>query len=681
MAGMTDALRTRLKDLPVPKERLLEWWRLMSLERALADGVAERNRSGNHLRLGTTPSGRGQEAIPIGICTALRRVHDQAGPPDIIVNSLSSQHFIAMGMDPARLMAESYGKATGYSRGKAGHLRTALEFGIYGHQGVIGADFGASVGLALASKWQGEGRIVVCGFGDGASNQGKFHEAANFAALHTLPLLFVCVNNHFATSVPVWVSTATENIAQRAQAYGFPGRTVEGNDIFEVHAAAREAIDYVRAGNGPYLLELKTLRLNDVRHVGQSDRLDVDYWRGRDPLALFQQRVTSEGWIEASELDRVAEAAADEARSVFAFVDSSPDPEPGEILSDGPVPPPELIELPSEHVQRDLSYQEGIREVLQQAMRQDPSVYIIGEDIRASLHNTTTQGLVDEFGPDRVIDTPIIEGVVTGAAIGTALLGYRPVVELGLMSYTTPAIEEIASIMANLRSISGGRYTLPVTVRTNLAAGGGPTFGATNTQSWHAWFVHVPNLKVAVPATPADAAGLLQTAILDDNPVLVVEHRSLYTATGPVPEPILPIPFGQAVIRRRGDAATILAVSVCVSMCLEAAEKLAADGIEIEVVDPRTLEPFDFDTLAHSVQRTGSLVVVDVGYRTAGVGTWLQGEMAVRYPGLVQRAAIIASPDATVPYSNALTPHFFPTPASIERDLRAFLDGRPSPAP
>ncbi len=663
---------------------LEEVWRLMTLERALADGVRERNQSGEHLRLGTTPSGRGAEAIPAGICTALRRRQDGWEHPDYVANTLAGQHFIAMGLDPAGLMAESYGKATGINRGHAGHLRVALDHGIWGHQGVIGADFGAAVGLAWSARRRGTGQIAVCGFGDGASNQGRWHEAANLAAVHGLPVLFVCTNNAFATSVPVWVSTAPAGIARRAEAYGFPGRVVDGNDVFAVHEAAREAVEHVRGGRGPYLLECQTLRWGDPRHGHFRERLDLEWWQGRDPLRLFRERVVAEGWLDAARLDAMEADSQAEATRVFAFVDASPWPRPEELERDGPLVLPQAVRqqfaaLEEPLAGRRLSFEDAIREALAGALASDPGVLLLGEDIRASLHNRTTLGLVDAFGPDRVLDMPISEGAFTGAAIALAATGFRPVVDLGLMSYVTVAIDETTSVMANLRYVSGGSVEVPLVVRTNLAGVGGPTFGATNTQSWHAWYLQVPNIRVAMPATAYDAKGLMATAIRDPNPWLFIEHRNLYRREGVVPEQGYLLPFDRARLHAVGDGppdVAVVAFGIMLPLALEAAALLAGEGMVSLVVDPRMLKPFDFATVLDAVDRArGRLVVADNSYRTGGVGTWLLGEIAERAPGLLAMVRIVAAPDSTVPYSDALARQYFPDRDAILGAMREVSRG------
>ena len=482
-------------------DRLRELYSLMCLERRMSEIMAGRNRRTQSKQrpylisihhVGSRP---GQEAVAPAVCLALRRLPDGADPPDM-VSEPGGKHFTAMGMDPGRLVAEAYGRSGGYCKGRAGpSLVSSLEHGVFGHQGVIGADFGLACGFAMVAKWRKTGQVIVCGFGDGASNQGRFHEAANFAAVNNLPVLFVCVNNHYATSMPVWKSVATENIAERARGYGIRGETFDGNDAVEAHLAALSAVEHVRSGDGPAMLEYKTFRLSGQSIADSGDYLDQDrlaHYRGRDPLTLFQERARKEQWFGDEELIAIDREALQAAEAAFVFADASPLPDPAELEDNDELGPPPAVaeaagnqpDTPPESGRR-LTYAAAISEAQRQAMEADPNAYVIGEDIGVfGGHGGPTRGLIERFGDQRVINTPIIEGTFTGAAIATSVMGYRPIVDEGMMSYMMPAIDETANVLANSRYVSGDQYTLPVTVRTNLAGGGGPSFGATNTQSW-----------------------------------------------------------------------------------------------------------------------------------------------------------------------------------------------------
>jgi pyruvate/2-oxoglutarate/acetoin dehydrogenase E1 component len=266
---------------------------------------------------------------------------------------------------------------------------------------------------------------------------------------------------------------------------------------------------------------------------------------------------------------------------------------------------------------RQMSFAEGLNQALQEEMRCDSRVFVMGEDIgRMGGLFKVTQGLLEEFGADRVIDTPISEAAIAGAGVGSALVGARPVIEFQFLDFITLAMDQVVNHAAKLRYMTGGSVSVPLVIRAPVCGGVG--LGAQHSQSLEAWFVHVPGLKVVMPSTPADAKGLLKSAIRDANPVLFLEHRLLYGQTGPVPEGDFSIPMGSADIKRTGKDLTIAATGRTVPLSLAAAEKLAGEGIDVEVIDPRTIKPLDKATIVKSVKKTNRLVVVSDGWRTGG---------------------------------------------------------------
>jgi pyruvate/2-oxoglutarate/acetoin dehydrogenase E1 component len=303
---------------------------------------------------------------------------------------------------------------------------------------------------------------------------------------------------------------------------------------------------------------------------------------------------------------------------------------------------------------RELTYWQGVQEALREEMVRDPRVFLMGEDIGVyGGAFGATRGLFAEFGPERVRCTPISEATIVGAGIGAALTGMRPVVEIMFMDFITLAMDQIANHAAKFRYMYGEQARVPLVIRT--PAGGGRSYGATHSQSLEAWFLHVPGLKVIAPATPADVKGLLKSAIRDDNPVLCVEHKRLYATAGPVPDGEVTVPIGQAMIRRQGTDVTLVTYSYYVGVALQAAEALARDGINAEVVDLRTLAPLDTETVLDSVRKTGRLICIEEGTRTGGVGA----EVAARaveeaYEYLDAPIRRIAAPDIPIPFSPVL---------------------------
>jgi pyruvate/2-oxoglutarate/acetoin dehydrogenase E1 component len=322
---------------------------------------------------------------------------------------------------------------------------------------------------------------------------------------------------------------------------------------------------------------------------------------------------------------------------------------------------------------RELTYWQAVQEALREEMVRDPRVFLMGEDIGVyGGAFGATRGLLAEFGAERVRCTPISEATIVGAGIGAAITGMRPVVEIMFMDFVTLAMDQIANHAAKFRYMYGPQARVPLVIRT--PAGGGRSYGATHSQSLEAWFLHVPGLKVIAPATPADAKGLLKSAIRDDNPVLCVEHKLLYATTGPVPDGDVIEPLGQAAIRREGTDVTLVAYSYYVGVALQAAEALARDGIEAEVVDLRTLVPLDTEAVLDSVRKTGRLVCIEEGTRTGGVGAEIAARVAEEaYEYLDAPIRRVATPDIPIPFSPVLEDAALPKVDGIIRTVTELL--------
>jgi len=325
---------------------------------------------------------------------------------------------------------------------------------------------------------------------------------------------------------------------------------------------------------------------------------------------------------------------------------------------------------------RELTYTEALRETLRQVMQADPSVFLIGEDIGVyGGAFGVSAGLIDEFGPERIIDTPISEAGITGACIGAALTGMRPVGEIQFMDFITLAMEQLVLQAAKIRFMFGGKAKVPLVLRT--PAGSGTGAAAQHSESLENWFVHVPGLKVVMPSTPYDAKGLLRAAIYDDNPVIFVEHKLLYKTKGPVPEEPYEIPLGESNVVREGSDLTIVATSIMVKRSLEAAERLAQEGIQVEIIDPRTLKPLDMAPIEASVKKTGRALVVHEAVKTGGFG----GEVVARiveseaFDYLEAPVRRLAGLDTPIPYNRTLEYHTVPQVENIVDEARKLVQG------
>ena len=320
---------------------------------------------------------------------------------------------------------------------------------------------------------------------------------------------------------------------------------------------------------------------------------------------------------------------------------------------------------------RELNYGEAVKEAIAEEMRRDPTVFLMGEDVgRAGTVFKVLSGLHDEFGEDRVMDTPIAEAGLVGLGVGAALTGSRPIVDIMFGDFITLAMDQIVNQAAKLRYMSGGQARVPLTIRSTMGAG--RSSAAQHSQSLHAWLAHIPGLKIAIPSTPADAKGLFKSAVRDDNPVVIYEDKMMYALKGMVPtQDDYTIPFGQADIKREGDDVTLIATSSMVHVALEAAAELAEQGISAEVVDPRTLVPLDSETLINSVVKTTRAVIIDEGHKSFGI----TGELA----SMVYRGAFdyidapiarLGAMDVPVPFSKPLEDATIPTATDVINAVR-----------
>ncbi len=594
-------------------------WRIRLFEQSVLDLFKQGEIRGTaHLYIG-------MEAVAAGACAAITS-RDYVPSPH-----RGHGHGLAMGLDPRRMMAEILGRATGYCRGKGGSMHVACpSFGLLGADAVVGANAPIAAGAALAARLLGEDRVVLCFFGDGAANQGVLLETLNLATVLKLPVVFICENNLWALTTPASQTLSVPDVATRAQGFGLPGAIVDGQDVLAVYEATRAAVERARAGAGPTLLECKTYRFHShsafaTREVRPAE--EIAAWKARDPIDVLGRRLVAAGVLSDDQIQAIRAQEEALIREAVAFALASPRPAPEEAHTDVFAPAPDEVARAVEPGVpaagsgqtggRTLSLAEAINEALWEEMGRDPRVFVLGEDVAASggLFGCT-KGLLEAFGPARVIDTPISEQAFTGMGVGAAIAGARPVVEIQVMDFLSLAMDQLANHAAKLRYMTGGQVAVPMLVRGAVPTGIG--LAAQHSQSLEAWVAHIPGLKVIMPSTPYDAKGLIKSAIRDGNPVLCFEKRLLYATTGVVPEGEYLIPLGKAAIRRPGSQVTIIGSGLAAHYAVEAAAALAGEGIDAEVIDLRTLVPLDVDTITASVKKTHRAVVANDGYRTCG---------------------------------------------------------------
>ena len=619
-----------------------EWLEAMLLIRRFEERAGEmyaKNKVGGFLHLAI-----GEEATIVGAVRAMRA-------EDYLISTYRSHgHALARGTDPKHVMAELFGKATGVSGGRGGSMHMFdLERRFMGGYGIVGGNLPLAGGLALSSDYRETEEVTVCVCGDGAVNQGTFGETLNLAALWKLPVVFMITNNQFGMGTSLERHTAQTDLHKRGEGYGVHGLRCDGMDVVDTYEVLKEAIEQVRTERTPLLVEALTYRFRGHSMADPEQyrtKEQVEEWRERDPIPGLRRQAGA---------GRRGPRSARRGRG-------RPDRRGGRVRRGVRLPHARVhVRPPVRALMAELRYREALNQALREELERDERVLVMGEDIGVfDGAFKVTEGLLEDFGEKRVRDTPISENTIVGVGVGAAMTGLRPVVELMTINFSLLAMDQIVNHMATIHYMFGGQVTVPMVVR--MPQGAGHQLGPTHSHCLEALFLHVPGMLLAVPSTPADAKGLLKAAIRDDNPVVFIEHESLYGLKGDVPEDEHLVDFGQAAIRREGEDVTIVGISRMALTAQEAAVTLEEEhGIAAEVIDPRTLRPLDLDTILASVRKTNRCVIVEEGWPHGGVGA--------NFAALIQEQAFdhldapiarVTGADLPMPYSKPLEQIAFP---------------------
>jgi 2-oxoisovalerate dehydrogenase E1 component len=655
----------------VDADRMRRLYRALLLPRLIEEKALLLLRQG---RLSKWFSGMGQEAIAVGVAFALE------SDDWILPMHRNLGVFTTRGVDLGRLFRQLFGKDGGFTKGRDRTFHFGLlEKRIVGMISHLGATVPVADGLALAAQLRGERRVAATFSGDGGTSEGDFHEAVNLAAVWKLPVLFVVENNQYGLSTPSAEQFACTDLADRGIGYGIPGTVVDGNDVLAVAEAVGRAASRARAGQGPTLLEFKTFRMRGHEEASGTAYVPprlFEEWGAKDPVARFEQWLTARGLLDEAARERMRAEMKPLIDSLVDEALAAPDPVSSAEaeMADVYAPSALRVEAPAADAEvSELRYVDAIRDGLAEVMRRRPQAVLMGQDI-AEYGGVfkATEGFVAEFGKARVRNTPIIESGAVGAALGLALDGFRPMVEMQFGDFITCGFNQIVNNLAKTHYRWGA--AAPVVVRAPI--GGGTGAGPFHSQNVEAWFTHVAGLKVVAPATPYDAKGLLIAAFEDGNPVLYLEHKLLYrSARERVPSGWYTLPLGQARVAREGTDATIVTYSVGVTWALEAATALAAEGREVEVIDLRTLLPWDQETVLASVRKTSRALVLHEAPVTGGFGAEVAAVIGREAFEVLDAPVVrLGALDTPVPFSKALEEVFSPRARLMPalRDLLAY---------
>jgi 2-oxoisovalerate dehydrogenase E1 component len=602
-----------------------------------------------------------------------------------------------------RMMAEVLGKEGGYCRGRGGGMHIAdFSVGNLGANAIVGGGAPIGTGAALAVAKMHEDRVVLCSFGDGAMNNGVVMESLNFATMaqfeQGIPVIFYVENNQYGmTGQQKGEVTDIEYLSQRGAGFNaesMNAETICGMNILTVRDAVKRAREKCLKGEGPVLLEVNTYRFwgHNFKDKGVAYRTEqeTEEWRKHDPVDWFREELVRNNLMTGEQADEEWEAIREKLRQLTVVAANSRYPEVKDIhvglyaetdsnhIGDK-YKTVDILKQPRQ-VRRDsegkILGRHAVAEALQEEMLRDRRVVLWGEDIAE--HGgaySATLGLFDTFGRERIFNTPISEATIIGTGVGAAMAGLRPIVEIMYIDFILMAMDQVGNQAAKTRYMFGGQSTIPLTIRTTI--GGGKGYAGQHAQSLESILTQFPGLKVAVPSNAYDMKGLLKAAIRDDSPVCVIEHQMVYLEKAVVPEGVdYTVPLGQANVVREGKDITVVAYSNMVSRSLEAAEILQKEeGVNVEIVDPRTLVPLDVDTIAGSVKKTGRAVVITQAPYTGGFASHISHEITKSsFKEMKCPVRIISSYDVPPPMSHPLEVANMPDPVRIAAGIQETLN-------
>jgi 2-oxoisovalerate dehydrogenase E1 component len=627
------------------EKELVEMYRLMVLSRDFDRRAVMAQRQG---RLGTYAMLEGHEAVQIGSALAF-------GENDFIYPGYR-EHGVQLAFNMP------HDVILGYWRGHPNQDWDVDRYRMMTITVPIASQLPHAVGHAYAARLRGENIVTGTYFGDGATSETDFHSGLNFAGVWNTPTVFICSNNGYAISVPYRKQTAAESVAQKAIAYGIRGVQVDGMDPLAMYQATREAVARARGGEGPTLIEAICYRYGPHATADDPTRYrsesEVEQWRPLDPVLRMRRLLDRRRLWNDEKEDALLSESGVLFDSAMARLERVEVPGRDDIIRHTYDRIPQILEDQLHDLQRlagepetvfddadrwvveeevtpdgpteHWTMAEAINSAMHQAMEMDDDLILLGEDVGLSGGVfRLTEGLQQNFGEGRVIDSPLNESGILGAAIGMAVSGSRTIAEVQFEGFVYPAFDQVASHLGRIRYRSRGHASVPVVLRFPNGAGIGAH--EHHCDSPEAYFAHAPGLVVVIPSTPRDAKGLMAAALESPDPVVFMEPKVLYRAEREdVPSEHFTIPLGKARVRRGGTDVTIVTYGAMVTLALQAAGDVAADGMSAEVIDLRTIYPWDFETIAASVERTGRLLLVQEPQRSGGVAAEIAATIAER---------------------------------------------------
>lgn len=598
-------------------------------------------------------SGIGQEAIAVGVTQALRNT-DYVFP---MHRNLGV--FTTRGITFEKLLNQWQGNFNGFTKGRdrSFHFGTK-EYNIIGMISHLAAMLSVADGVGLASLLEQDDQIAVAFCGEGATSEGEFHEAINLAAVWNLPVLFVVENNGYGLSTPSSDQFKCENIADKGIGYGIDSQIVDGNNVLEVYSEVASIARKIRRKPRPFLLECKTFRMRGHEEASGTKYVPkelMEFWAEKDPVQNYESYLKSKRFLTDYKISKhkvAVEEEIEQGLKVFKSkqkIEVDTNYELNDVYMNADVP---LIKSSDE--KEEIRFIDAVSEGLRGAMREHSNLVLMGQDI-AEYGGVfkITEGFIEEFGLERVRNTPISEAAPLGAALGLSIKGYKSMVEMQFADFVSCGFNQIVNNLAKTHY----RWQQNADVVIRMPTGAGSGAGPFHSQSNEAWFFHVPGLKIVYPSTPEDAKGLLLSSFYDPNPVLFFEHKNLYRAIkGNVPTNNFTIPIGKAKWVKKGDDVTIITYGLGVHWC---SNYVAENNIDATILDLRSLVPWDKEAVVEAVERTGKVVVVHEDNLQGGIGAeiaaWIGEHCFKLLDAPVMRVASINTP---IPFNKDLEDNY-----------------------